>query len=342
MSETRLTLISDPTAEFPNNTNADFTVRLSEPLQLKWDEMWQTVMVSLSTSNRSVGLMDLLVIRPDDVIIKATFKRVNETTNVGSDHTIQIVASEVMDSSMNITTGEDLWNRITRRVMFKQSQVQQRACRITSDNQRVFRDEMANVVMKNHQFAIKAATSNASSSESGIYAPLAVTLGLVKRDGLGHVLGPNVDCTPPLHYYSGSRLYQHTRRHVEADMRDNDELVRERHGYIYFSRYVDWTFFNLNDAFREATRVQDARSILVYSDLVQSTLVGNQKYSLLREVVVPESGGQRQSIEPMHYQWLPIRNNIVEVVHVQLADLNGALLKLPPSKTLVTVMLRRV
>ena len=92
-------------------------------------------------------------------------------------------------------------------------------------------------------------------------------------------------------------------------------MIGLHQNFIYFSPYMHWSFYKLNTTFREVTKVQDARSVLVYSDLVQSTLVGNQKHSLT------------------------MRNNIVEVVHVQLADLNGALLKLPPGKTLQTMAL---
>ena len=346
MNDTRLTLISDPTAEFPNNANVDFKVRLAEPLQLKWDEMWHATMVSLSSSNRSLGLLELMGLQPDDIVFKMKCKLVDETSNTSFDNTFGILASEVMDASMGITTGEELWTRITRLVMFKQSRAQQATTNLSLEPYRIFQDEMVNVEMAKGSFDIKPSDSAISTSEFAIYLPLALKLGFVRQEGsahlntLHHVLGPNADYSPRLHYYTGSRIYHRTAPATSSEIPNGDDMIGLHQNFIYFSRYVHWSFYNLNMAFREVTKVQDARSVLVYSDFVQSTLVGNEKHSLLREVFVPESNGERQSIEPLHYQWLPMRNNIVEVVHVQLADLNGALLKLPPGKTLLTVALR--
>ena len=51
----RMTLISDTTQEFPDNTNVDFKVRLAEPIHLKGEERWQAALVSMSTQNRPIG-----------------------------------------------------------------------------------------------------------------------------------------------------------------------------------------------------------------------------------------------------------------------------------------------
>ena len=80
---------------------------------------------------------------------------------------------------------------------------------------------------------------------------------------------------------------------------------------------------------------------MVYCDVVESSLVGNQKHALLRKLMLKDSGGQRQFVEPLHYQWLSVRNNVIEVVHVQVADADGKLLALPSGKTMVTVTLKR-
>ena len=123
-------------------------------------------------------------------------------------------------------------------------------------------------------------------------------------------------------------------------MQGDDECIAQRQMQIYFSRHKKWTFSHLNRSFGEVANIETFRAALVYCDLVQSTLVGNQKHPLLREITIPDSGGTRQSVEPLHHQWLPVRNNVVEVVHVQVADPNGNLLKLPKGKTMVTVAMK--
>lgn len=54
MNGLRMTLVSDPTPEFPNNTNTTFQVRLSDPLQLKGDG-WEAALVSMSTPNKTIN-----------------------------------------------------------------------------------------------------------------------------------------------------------------------------------------------------------------------------------------------------------------------------------------------
>ena len=141
---------------------------------------------------------------------------------------------------------------------------------------------------------------------------------------------------------------------LESDMRTNLLSIAVKahpdtgEKLVYFSRYVDWWFAAVNrpDASPPAATVDDktrerTRLAMVYCDVVESTLVGNQKHALLRELTLHDSGGSRRSVEPIHYQWLPVRNNVIEVVHVQLADTDGNFLTLPKGKTMVTVLLKR-
>lgn len=82
--------------------------------------------------------------------------------------------------------------------------------------------------------------------------------------------------------------------------------------------------------------------MLVYTDLVQTSYMGHQKHELLREIFLKhDNHDTRQLSEPVHYQWLPVRSQMVEVVSVELGDLDGKLIQLPKGKTLVTVALRQ-
>ena len=64
----RMTLISDATSEFPDNTNVDFKVRLAEPLHLKAEERWQAALVSMSTQNRPNTPLDRLGLKQSDTL----------------------------------------------------------------------------------------------------------------------------------------------------------------------------------------------------------------------------------------------------------------------------------
>lgn len=44
---------------------------------------------------------------------------------------------------------------------------------------------------------------------------------------------------------------------------------------------------------------------MVYTDLVQSTVVGNGKFPLLRKLSVVRQGQGRVTVEPYHREWVP-------------------------------------
>ena len=111
--------------------------------------------------------------------------------------------------------------------------------------------------------------------------------------------------------------------------------------YLYLSRFVDWHFKNLNALFN--THVGGIKqTVMVYCDVVESTIVGAQKHSLLRKVELERKGEGRATIEPLHREWIKVRNQHIERVEVSLATPHGSLLGLPPGKTLITLGFRQV
>ena len=81
--------------------------------------------------------------------------------------------------------------------------------------------------------------------------------------------------------------------------------------------------------------------VMVYTDLVQSTVVGNGKFPLLRKLSVDRQGRGRVTVEPYHREWVPLQTNWIEIVEFQLSTPGGELTHLSPGKTLVTVGLRQ-
>ena len=79
------------------------------------------------------------------------------------------------------------------------------------------------------------------------------------------------------------------------------------------------------------------QTALVYCDVIEPTVVGSQTHSLLRTVELKRSGQGRREIEPVHREWLPIRNTTIESIEVSIGTTNGDLLELSPGKTLVTL-----
>ena len=52
----------------------------------------------------------------------------------------------------------------------------------------------------------------------------------------------------------------------------------------------------------------------VYSDVAGSSIVGNRVTDLLREIQYKREGRGTLYFEPLHIQYLPLRNEVVEII----------------------------
>ena len=76
---------------------------------------------------------------------------------------------------------------------------------------------------------------------------------------------------------------------------------------------------------------------MVYSDVVESSVVGSGKFPLLREVQLLRTGEGKSTVEPLHHQWIKVRGHQLEMMEVAIDSTSGPLAILPPGKTLVTI-----
>ena len=97
---------------------------------------------------------------------------------------------------------------------------------------------------------------------------------------------------------------------------------------------------NLNVPFEKVVGTSK-RTVMVYSDVVESTVVGSGKFPLLREVQLLRTG-EGKTVEPLHHQWIKVRGHQLEMVEVEIASTSGPLAILPPGKTLVTIGLKQL
>ena len=129
------------------------------------------------------------------------------------------------------------------------------------------------------------------------------------------------------------------------DLMGGNELVQvkteEVKQYMYLTRYVDWQFLNLNALFNTLVGTIK-QTVMLYCDVVESTIVGAQKHSFLRKVELERRGQGRATVELLHREWIRLRSKRVEIIEVSLATPHGSLLVLPTGKTLVTLGFRRV
>ena len=104
---------------------------------------------------------------------------------------------------------------------------------------------------------------------------------------------------------------------------------------------MEWQLNNLNASFEKVVGASK-RTVMVYSDLVESTLVGSGKFPLLREVQLLRTGEGESTVEPLHHQWIKVRGNHMDILEVEIASTSEPLAILPPGKTLVTIGLKQL
>ena len=83
-------------------------------------------------------------------------------------------------------------------------------------------------------------------------------------------------------------------------------------------------------------------TVMAYSDVVQSTVVGSGKFPLLREVQLTRTGDGRSMVEPLYQQWIKARGNQLDILEVEVSNPGGSLTVLPPGKTIVTIGLKQL
>jgi len=101
-----------------------------------------------------------------------------------------------------------------------------------------------------------------------------------------------------------------------------------------------WRFNNLNVAFRSVVG-EPTRSLHVYSDVAGSSIVGNRVTDLLREVMYKREGRSTLYFEPLHIQYIPLRNEVIEIIQTQVAETNGELVKFGEGNTIVTLHFKK-
>ena len=116
------------------------------------------------------------------------------------------------------------------------------------------------------------------------------------------------------------------------------KVMKNRGGktFVHLTRRVQWRFMNLNSTFNTHVR-PTKQTLVIYSDVEESTVLGAQKHPLLRKVQLERLGQGRATVEPIHHEWIKLRSNRLEIIEVQIATPEGPLVVLPTGKTLVTI-----
>ena len=374
----RLTLISDPTDEFPKNTNNSFKVRLPERLNLP-GEGWHTSLMSLTVPDKGQSNA-VIATDPHTKVVKFSLTYLTRKWVTGmyrfvgyktKDYGVEL--EDVMSSKQSVTTGSEFWKRVMQEVHNKvmQSLINEQEAALTFNGDErplvsVKKNWMPRMTWKDDVLVLHAVPKGdvLKSDKTTTTTTFMMDLGIAERFGFvqqlqgvtGHVLGPNLQFTCPTVTYTDQTLpsgssfrsqYNWSGEHYvgtqPSDLTSDimDQVFEVKGKRLHLSRMVEWQFNNLNASFEKIVGTSK-RTVMVYSDIVESTVVGSGKFPLLREVQLLRTGEGESTAEPLHHQWIKVRGNQLDIVEVEIANTNGPLTILPPGKTIVTIGLKQL
>ena len=108
--------------------------------------------------------------------------------------------------------------------------------------------------------------------------------------------------------------------------------------YVELSLSCHWRFVNLN-RFRCSLEFPSTRPLHVYCGVGTSSMVGNRITDLLREIKYHPQNTIH--FEPRLIQYVPVRNEVVEIVETQMAEINGDLVQFGEGHALLTLHFKR-
>ena len=376
----RLTLISDPTDEFPNNANNSFKVRLPERLSLP-GAGWHASLLSLTVPDQGQSNA-VIATDPHTKVVKISVTFLTRKWVTGSYKQVEIKKKdygveleEIMSAKQSVTTGSEFWKRVMQEVHNKvmQALINQQEAALSHNSDQfpvvsVKKNWMPMMTWKGDALVLHAVPKGdlLNANKSKVTSAISLDMRIAERFGfieqlegvVGHVLGPNLQFTCPTVTYTNQTKPDSTIPSARAEFNWNgehfagtqpsdltddvmDQVFEVKGNRLHLSRMVEWQFNNLNASFEKIVGTSK-RTVMVYSDLVESTVVGSGKYPLLREVQLLRTGEGESTAEPLHHQWIKVRGQQMDILEVEIASTSGPLAVLPPGKTLVTIGLKQL
>ena len=332
--------------EFPDNQANAFKIRLPQPLRLTGGS-WQVGLSAISLPDARVNLYDL--VQKDGYIMYASWEQTypkpggkvgERAAHMG--HTKALI-NDIRDLDW-VVDGVSFMKATIAHLEQKRKATAIQGGRFANDQGKhmyvKFRWEGEDLIVDNTDVCHCADdTPNLS-----VYVPLAVKMGWLRKTTSGWMLGHNLQ-----QEFLGDQIPDMKKNKDWNDLSDENlnpvfwtvrSFVPD---HLQMSMSCNWRFTNLNVAFR--TVVGDpTRTLHVYSDVAGSSMVGNRVTDLLREIQYKREGRDTLYFEPLHIQYMSLRNEVVEIIHIQVAETigtEGDLVKFGKGHTIVTLHFKR-
>ena len=331
--------------EFPENTSTAFKARLPQALNFK-DEAWEVALSNLCLPDN--GFTTNWLINSHHLVDSDFPIRENLTTIFHQTFWKKVVIPNGMQWRLDeaiawldnpsdhvIRTGTEL-------VAFLLNQIIRSIALNTKTGENYFFENSqysitqygwTSMGLKVSQLSDKGNNNKAAHVRFAVNAEFAKGMGwfIENRDG-SFSLGPNLQILSQV--YPVPQGHEHkwqmiTKRHMGVNAK-----------FIALSPFCTWEFVNLDEAFHRYIG-SPSQSLVVYSDVVGSRVVGSDIVNVIREVDYQRKNHGCVNIEPRHLQYVPVRNKIVETVETTLKGITGNTPLLGQGTTSITLHFRK-
>ena len=266
----RIVLVSDPTKEFPSNTSSSFKVRLPVPLALN-GQGWKVGLATISTPDAAMDLSPLAnAVNPRVLLVGC--KLVDSLTDPGPvHHQVTMQIKDILHDP-GVLDGVSLMKALINKAQFAEMKEAQAKSKRLYDKFRVtYEWDGEDLRMLAKELDDIALTTGMAFVEWHVHVSMAKLMGwLVETKKDTYALGPNLRYELIYKTQKTGNYY----KDVKNTELNNHDLWKIESDHLQLSQTLNWRFINLNVAFRSVVG-EPSRTFLVYSDLVDSNIVGD-------------------------------------------------------------------
>lgn len=303
--------------EFPGNKTNAYKVRLATPLKLPGDG-WRVGLAAASLPNSRADLYRLMERTQDDVILAARSRMERLAAN-GNPHTVSTsIQFKTLLQDPSTSDGVSLMKALLS-IMDRDQQDTVFAGQEGKlfDKFRITYTWEGDELVLEDKLWDSIVYSGAVCMQFSVGVKFAKLMGWLRGPkNNAYTLGPNLRRLPP--YDESEKSYSPL---TKTELSGN-AVWKVENNLLKLSLRARWHFVNLNVAFRQVVG-EPTRTLHVYTNVNNSTTIGDQVTALLREIRFQQTEQGVVYFEPLHVQYVPCSRRVLEIVEVEVAETDG-------------------
>ena len=348
-----VTLTSEPSKEFPNNTTSHFQKRIGNSIELKGCT-WMVGMTSLFLPDASYLSQSLNGFASNTPLMHFQWNEVNFKPGqaVGDDFTRTFDFTKSLTKTVKNTT-ELLHTIVTA---YEHSRIQQKKDINSkfhwSNSQYPSLTRLALTFkwLKNGNLLMDNTYTNLGTNSPHVYIDksFAIKMGwLIELNhgssGRWH-LGPNLQLTKLKNAENPPDDSDRYAWDLHSEWIDKGWGSRDRDSYwgiahnnkMYLSIAANWTFIIHTDP-----SLHNSQFVQIRSNLIQSSIFNDTLLNILAEVIYKRENAGMRHIEPTNIRYIPIRQPLVDIIEIDLYNLLGERLQLRGERSSIILHFKR-